>query len=446
MKIPSDNRIGLRTRSRPTTAEQYKEHEERLWNEIKEFHSLPSLEGEDTKANTEPTTRGQVRDLLVGTMRHYEKRGQWFSQNEVRIAFRAWEIVKEQGKFLPTSLSEFLYAALSPHISGSQSRFSKKNLARTFNSKKEKSSALLQDIVERQGYVNWCALAMQNPNTMVFLRTSIEAPLKDPEEPTRHLISDGSTGSEWDIPYKAIEKEVPKSGEMKSSSAGQNDPPSILSSTKHLSDPEKRQLMLTLQKNERWKVRDMFYSGGHVAGQVLPTHWPVALATNDEGYRYLSDRRLNELIPDWKQLITGKKRFKNGGREWQEGWKSWRQSQEKKVQMLHNSWPGPYDLKKVQKEGMGRERKHSDVLAHPNTRATDENILASANAKKQDQNFSAESDQRTVATSVSAPAMLNELVVSLRVLMEKQEKQAKQVTEIRMKLDELLSEVRMMKS
>ncbi|CAI7677626.1 unnamed protein product [Penicillium pancosmium] len=276
VEIPSDNRIGLRTRSRPTTAEQYKEHEERLWNEIKEFHSLPSLEGEDTKATTEPTTRGQVRDLLVGAMRQYEKRGQWFSQNEVRVAFRAWEIFKKQGKFLPTSLSEFL----------------KRNPR--------------QDIVERQGYVNWCALAKKNPSTMVFLRTSIKAPLKDPEEPIRHLASDGSTSSEWAIPYKAFEMEVSKSREMKSSSAGKDDPPSIPSSTGHLSDPEKRQLMLNLQKNERWKVRDMFYSRGHVAGQVLPTHWPVALATKDEGYRYLSDHHLNELIPDWKQLITVK--------------------------------------------------------------------------------------------------------------------------------------------
>jgi hypothetical protein len=190
----------------------------------------------------------------------------------------------------------------------------------------------------------------------------------------------------------------------------------------------------------------MFYSGGHPAGQVLPIHWPVALATNDEGYRYLSDRRLNELIPDWKQLITGKVGFKNGRREWQEGWKIWRQIQEKKVRMLHNSWPSPYDLRKIQKEGMGRGRKHSDVLVHPSTRATDGNILAPANTKKQDQIFSAESDLPTVATSVSALTMLNELVVSLRVLMEKQEKQEKQAMEIGMKLDELLSEVRMMKS
>lgn len=366
MELPPGGRSGLRTRSRPQAIKigRYREHEENILHQIMESRTPLCLQCGNISASDEPS-HDEERNLLEGTIHHYERNGKWFSQIEVQVAFRAWELATEHEKLLSIALSNFLIAVLSPH-SDSHRHSSKKRKEKSFGSAEEKVAASLRDVIERQGYVNWCALAKANPSCMVLLKSPIQACLINPEDTKKPLVTDELSDWEGDIPYKSIGNDDTEEREGKLESAKYESAP-VQSTKAVFSDSEKREMMKTLSMEARYRVTDMFYGNGIYVGRVLPSHYHIALATDDQGYRYLSDARLNETIPLWEKFLVGEKIFSPRMRKFQDGWNEWCMREEKKVRKLHNSWPGPgpLDPETTEKEGKGSKDAEDGIPLPP---------------------------------------------------------------------------------
>ncbi|OQE46831.1 hypothetical protein PENCOP_c001G01256 [Penicillium coprophilum] len=103
-------------------------------------------------------------------------------------------------------------------------------------------------------------------------------------------------------------------------------------------DYDMRDVMIRGDKSAMRKNQDVFYVTGSVAWTVRSPYWNVALATDDDGNRYLSDDVLDEVLPKWRQILTGETvpTAKYGVVD---SFRLWLASEEKKASDLGKIWP-----------------------------------------------------------------------------------------------------------
>ncbi|KGO42981.1 hypothetical protein PEXP_027300 [Penicillium expansum] len=99
-----------------------------------------------------------------------------------------------------------------------------------------------------------------------------------------------------------------------------------------------RDVMTRGDKDEMRKHTDVFYVTGSVAWTVRSPYWNVALATDGEGNRILSDDVLDKVLPKWRQILTGET-IPTPKYGVVDSFRSWLASEEKKATDLGKSWP-----------------------------------------------------------------------------------------------------------
>ncbi|EKV06297.1 hypothetical protein Pdw03_3462 [Penicillium digitatum] len=105
-------------------------------------------------------------------------------------------------------------------------------------------------------------------------------------------------------------------------------------------DYDMRGVMTRGDKDAMRKHTDVFYVTGSVAWTVRSPYWNVALATDDEGNRILSDDVLDKVLPKWRQILTGET-IPTPKYGVVDSFRSWLVREEKKASDLGKPWPNP---------------------------------------------------------------------------------------------------------
>ncbi|KAJ5959651.1 uncharacterized protein N7479_006801 [Penicillium vulpinum] len=103
-------------------------------------------------------------------------------------------------------------------------------------------------------------------------------------------------------------------------------------------DYDMRDVMTRGDKEAMRKHTDVFYMTGSVAWTVRSPYWNVALATDDEGNRLLSDDVLDNVLPKWRQILTGET-IPTPKYGVVDSFRAWLASEEKKASDLGKDWP-----------------------------------------------------------------------------------------------------------
>jgi len=93
------------------------------------------------------------------------------------------------------------------------------------------------------------------------------------------------------------------------------------------------------------KLPEVFYvNGGIWQSQLKVPFYPVALATNPDGVRYLSDARLDEVVPLWKGYLSLRRPrlLSKSQDKWKSGWNDWLKKEKAKLKGLGLSWPSTH--------------------------------------------------------------------------------------------------------
>jgi hypothetical protein len=102
--------------------------------------------------------------------------------------------------------------------------------------------------------------------------------------------------------------------------------------------------MLKNWRPEKNKHPRVFHS--RKPGYVKVPYWPVALATDELGYRYLSDGTLDSILPQWRALLVPDRNViqKYCIAWWNisKVWSAWLLSEQEKLKSLHKPWPAPW--------------------------------------------------------------------------------------------------------
>ncbi|KAJ5435001.1 hypothetical protein N7491_005596 [Penicillium cf. griseofulvum] len=103
-------------------------------------------------------------------------------------------------------------------------------------------------------------------------------------------------------------------------------------------DYDMRDLMIRGDKKGMRKHPDVFYVTGSVAWTVRSPYWNVALATDEDGNRFLSDDILDEVLPKWRQILHGET-IPTPRYGVVDSFRLWLASEEKKANDLGKPWP-----------------------------------------------------------------------------------------------------------
>jgi hypothetical protein len=103
-------------------------------------------------------------------------------------------------------------------------------------------------------------------------------------------------------------------------------------------DYDMRDVMTRGDKDAMKRHADVFYITGYVAWTVRSPYWNIALATDDEGNRFLSDEVLDKVLPKWRQILTGET-IPTPKYGVVDSFRSWLASEEKKANNLGKPWP-----------------------------------------------------------------------------------------------------------
>ncbi|KAJ5773302.1 hypothetical protein N7457_008198 [Penicillium paradoxum] len=103
-------------------------------------------------------------------------------------------------------------------------------------------------------------------------------------------------------------------------------------------DYEIRDVMTRGDRNEMRKHQDVFYVTGIVSWTVRSPFWNIALATDDAGIRFLSNKTLDRVLPKWRQILTGDK-IPTARYGVTDSFRQWLASEKRKAIDLGRPWP-----------------------------------------------------------------------------------------------------------
>ena len=216
--------------------------------------------------------------------------------------------------------------------------------------------------MDAYGFLHWGTLAKPNVECMVFLVSPTEARLIDPKHPDKVLMNDDTASSGGDIPFEAPSHAPPETVEEQGPDTIK-DPGTLSAETTALSDTEIRDLMKKLSKDERRNCKSIF-NVKTVHGNVLPPHYSIALATDEQENRFLSDEKLDEILPFWKKLLVGTKSLPSKDPQAKRIWRDWRKNESKKLKLLGRPWPLEYKTEKTAKWDTDNRNTPSRHLSH----------------------------------------------------------------------------------
>ena len=121
--------------------------------------------------------------------------------------------------------------------------------------------------------------------------------------------------------------------------------------------------MKKLSKDERRNCKSIF-NVKTVHGNVLPPHYSIALATDEQENRFLSDEKLDEILPFWKKLLVGTKSLPSKDPQAKRIWRDWRKNESKKLKLLGRPWPLEYKTEKTAKWDTDNRNTPSRHLSH----------------------------------------------------------------------------------
>lgn len=105
-------------------------------------------------------------------------------------------------------------------------------------------------------------------------------------------------------------------------------------------------------------------TGGGWKGKLKVQFYPVALATNPDGVRYLSNEILNKVLPPWKEYLSQRKALSYRHNIWMDDWSDWMKKEKDKLRGLKLSWPSKHVSDVIQ--DMGDPKAPTERLKGPN--------------------------------------------------------------------------------
>ncbi|KAJ5690668.1 hypothetical protein N7462_005060 [Penicillium macrosclerotiorum] len=116
-------------------------------------------------------------------------------------------------------------------------------------------------------------------------------------------------------------------------------------------DAELRDVMRRNDPNEKRTYPAVFYTSGHSSMRVRPPYWRVALESDYQAVRYLSDELLDELIEHWRGYMNGRD-LPTSYREEQKNWLQWCRFEREKYMQNGVPYPEGYAVLGPVKEPM----------------------------------------------------------------------------------------------
>ncbi|KAJ5560157.1 hypothetical protein N7513_002556 [Penicillium frequentans] len=111
---------------------------------------------------------------------------------------------------------------------------------------------------------------------------------------------------------------------------------------------------------------EIFHTIGNGSkGTLKVQFYPVALATNQDGVRYLSDALLNKVLPPWKAYLNQRRQFNRRHNMWKSGWSDWLIKETDKLRGLNLSWPSKHASDIIQ--NMGNPKTPTERLKAPDS-------------------------------------------------------------------------------
>lgn len=111
---------------------------------------------------------------------------------------------------------------------------------------------------------------------------------------------------------------------------------------------------------------EIFHTIGNGSkGKLKVQFYPVALATNQDGVRYLSDALLNKVLPSWKAYLNQRTQFNPRHDMWRSGWSDWLTKEKDKLRGLNLSWPSKHASDIIQ--NMGDPKAPTERLKVPDS-------------------------------------------------------------------------------
>ncbi|KAJ5623126.1 hypothetical protein N7490_011731 [Penicillium lividum] len=281
--------------------EKMKEQEDRVLRRIKSApEALLHLE-EPKKALSEEDE--EVKAVILDTIGRFEKNKINFPPAEIRVALHEWHHWEKQNECPPSSLSRFLLCAL---VNFSDSEKFQEEVRSLMDQGAEKDD-LRQLMVETgQPYARWESHVKGNPDAYIvrFLRDGTADLLDISRKEPSHQVEEADGSNQIAV---------------------------------RLSDCEVRKIMQRNGEHEK-------ETGGR-PGKVRPPYWPVALATDEQSRRYLSDEELDAIFPRWDRILTNPTQSAHNRRTWSglgEALRAWvKVEKAKSVRNGIRSWPTP---------------------------------------------------------------------------------------------------------
>ncbi|KAJ5711052.1 hypothetical protein N7488_005208 [Penicillium malachiteum] len=273
------------------------------------------LRDEEPQYSDPITPDEEVTAILFDVLNRFEGSGEFFTIQEIEIA--AAELIHTNGQNCsPRWRLLLLIMAVCINFCklediNSKCRELLEEREELQGRANQKAINLLEDL--HPAYALWSDMVKENPDEWLF---------QFDEDGTASLVSLGPHARGWS-PVKSRDiADIP--------------------------DCEIREMMARNDATEKKTYPKIFNrSGGKGIGRVRPPYWPVALASDENGYRYLSDRVLDVILPKWRSIIDlDRITLRTYIIKWdnlQSNLEAWRSSEKAKLRSQRiREWPAPY--------------------------------------------------------------------------------------------------------
>ncbi|KAJ6157502.1 hypothetical protein N7470_005094 [Penicillium chermesinum] len=361
---------------------------------------------EDQELNLVHSLEDEVRFILIDTIRRFECKKEYFNYLEVEVAFKEFERHCRLQRPLPVRLSLFLIAAVGDFTSSIETR-GKQEIRDRYLSKHVTEDDIREYVKIGYDHFGFFCAGLSWLNSVV--RVSWDHDLRLTRACSEGIIH--PTGdTEEEKPEKLnIAPMVPTNANAcsrvspeKVDLAGLKKPRGIrkLGKMRYVTGTPSSYrgwMYGTFDPLPDCAIREIIAQGSVAAYrchpsifarsedntfQVEPAYWPVALATDARGHRYLPDHLLDTILPSWRALmnldlkaisIRGSKQAEEWMRENSGRLIEWVEKEKAKVKSCGiRDWPPPYASPV---DGMGSPYSQSEKM-EAETAALDEKFKA----------------------------------------------------------------------
>ncbi|KAJ5377442.1 uncharacterized protein N7496_004851 [Penicillium cataractarum] len=302
---------------------------------------LPDAKGDYSPAIS---SLDEVQTLLLDVLRRFEQRHEFFSPLEVQIACVEMNHIIQKGLTPQPRLQIFLLGAFANFIDSNHHRGEILRLVRGgFDQEEDTISQLMQHV--QQAHERWFFRIGQGPGKYLMQFAS---------NGTARLVDLLQTGDPALTGHQTALSGFP---------AG-------LQEWDPLPDCAIRQIMQRNLAEEKRKCPVVFSTCKPY--NVKVPYWPVALATDELGYRYLSEETLDSVLPVWRALLASSPEVMcKYRRTWQyvaTKWAAWIHAEKEKLKSLNMEWPASW---RDHGQNMGKTTDKSQVMVEVRLRRRD---------------------------------------------------------------------------